>query len=1270
MAFAAAGEPTSSSFVAGVADEQWTVLRPVTEGNLAYGFVQGLGLRLNTQTAGMQQTPYNTFTRPANAASWEAVAKVYYPVSPSEDYQQICFGVMQDDDNYVKLDIEFNHWYTPTRMVQFSINRGGTYTHTHRTYLSDALFPAPLNATRANDLVAYLKITKTNDVYKAAVSLDGVNYVTVGSRTTPSGGTNTNGEYTVSYAEPKIFVAAINDNTSASLETYCEFIKVYNVNGQGGSPDILAEAFEDVSDYVLADWAVALATLPADVKLKEGDVFDVADFADRPKVPYGYSYRLTSDDPATLYTDALAATAIKEGKADLSLELVQDSRTKLLKKISVDVSKEGQTTYDPVTVQFYYNYTGAPATRPASFTKTTGTDGKLAEFPVEQTLPQVGSRADYGFVGWYRNPEGTGGKVTLDTVLTEDTSLYAKWEVTPSLWREYEDYFLMGAFADYSTGSAQMQKHYNINCPSNNFKLNSQINTTTMRNNFVAARTRILADATLNAKEKEDALQKANEEIVLNANPTVMTHLNNIRNWNNTHPESEKKYTRFHVVAWHGGQQPNQFFTNAYLYSNDSTSLARSQNLADANQDGAFASRETMKARLDNYIRQVMERYAPYKDIIVSWDIINEPVDDFTGQIRNGSDSNSQRGQWGLVWHDKNPARNADGSLKFTEKPDAMYVINEPERLYDESEWMRWAFESAAKWTKENNCDWGLYVNDYMDSNKLYTKLQPTLDVLKDIDKEVDLKGVKLAYGLQGRLAWAYPTIDMLRKQVEDALEIVDEIGVTEGDIRSDFEPNPFFDPTQPTLPVTWLTSAPIPKWTANDLNSGSGSNTNPTPSTLTNTFDTHNSPVRRIPEWGTGNGMTASSARYGATGFLPISEAVMKKQADFAADWMDILIDHADKVELFQWDGTSDSGTFNSSKGAHLWVTGVTGRTGTFEKYSFYAVIGAPARDKLKKAIKASPALTDASEFVGNDAWDGYVEKLNAANALLTKRIYTLEGVNDVKDATAALYEAAATLEETRSLLAYDANGGSGEATKDGYATGADATVKSDVALGFSKAGYVFDGWNAKADGSGASYAAGAVVKMDGNITLYAQWKAAPTSYSVSFETYDGTKIAAVAVPVGGKVQKPVNPVKQGYDFAGWYRDMALTNAWDFAADAVNDNIRLYARWIPNYIRLSYGRAVGAASTATEVVAGRTLTVEAEAMIANGKPHALLVALYNEKGQLAKLATADSVFDGVRASFYLNFDIPAEATSEYSVKAFIWNTSTFAPLRGAVTLS
>lgn len=40
-----------------------------------------------------------------------------------------------------------------------------------------------------------------------------------------------------------------------------------------------------------------------------------------------------------------------------------------------------------------------------------------------------------------------------------------------------------------------------------------------------------------------------------------------------------------------------------------------------------------------------------------------------------------------------------------------------------------------------------------------------------------------------------------------------------------------------------------------------------------------------------------------------------------------------------------------------------------------------------------------------------------------------------------------------------------------------------------FTRSGFIFTGWNTAADGSGTSYAPGAVLTLTNNITLYAQW-------------------------------------------------------------------------------------------------------------------------------------------------------------------------------------
>ena len=70
------------------------------------------------------------------------------------------------------------------------------------------------------------------------------------------------------------------------------------------------------------------------------------------------------------------------------------------------------------------------------------------------------------------------------------------------------------------------------------------------------------------------------------------------------------------------------------------------------------------------------------------------------------------------------------------------------------------------------------------------------------------------------------------------------------------------------------------------------------------------------------------------------------------------------------------------------------------------------------------------------------------------------------------------------------------------------------------------------------------------------------PTYVTVTFDDMvDGTANKEVKVLKGSKVSKPEDPVREGYTFAGWYADEALTEAYDFGS-AVNEDTVLYAKW------------------------------------------------------------------------------------------------------------
>lgn len=74
---------------------------------------------------------------------------------------------------------------------------------------------------------------------------------------------------------------------------------------------------------------------------------------------------------------------------------------------------------------------------------------------------------------------------------------------------------------------------------------------------------------------------------------------------------------------------------------------------------------------------------------------------------------------------------------------------------------------------------------------------------------------------------------------------------------------------------------------------------------------------------------------------------------------------------------------------------------------------------------------------------------------------------------------------------VVYDANGGTGSHANTTGWQYSDVTVPSDTSKSFTRAGYVFLGWDTQADGNGTAYKDGSQVPLqDKDITLYAQWQ------------------------------------------------------------------------------------------------------------------------------------------------------------------------------------
>ena len=136
---------------------------------------------------------------------------------------------------------------------------------------------------------------------------------------------------------------------------------------------------------------------------------------------------------------------------------------------------------------------------------------------------------------------------------------------------------------------------------------------------------------------------------------------------------------------------------------------------------------------------------------------------------------------------------------------------------------------------------------------------------------------------------------------------------------------------------------------------------------------------------------------------------------------------------------------------------------------------------------------------------------------------------------------------------------------------------------VNLSKTGYVFTGWNSKADGSGTSYGKTATisklsVKDNDSVTLYAQYT--PISYSLVFNANGGIGSMSTIKMTYDKAYNltPVNYSMTGYTFKGWNTEAdgsgkSYTDGQEVKNLLSEDgaSITLYAQWDENSYTLNF---------------------------------------------------------------------------------------------------
>ena len=147
-------------------------------------------------------------------------------------------------------------------------------------------------------------------------------------------------------------------------------------------------------------------------------------------------------------------------------------------------------------------------------------------------------------------------------------------------------------------------------------------------------------------------------------------------------------------------------------------------------------------------------------------------------------------------------------------------------------------------------------------------------------------------------------------------------------------------------------------------------------------------------------------------------------------------------------------------------------------------------------------------------------------------------------------------------STVLFNANNGIGsEATYVSTANG--GTLPSSTSI--TRAGFVFTGWNAAANGSGTAYALGGAITVSADTTLYAQWS--------STITYDANGGTGASSPTSTVAKGSTNTTlanggtlaKSGATFSGWNTAANGTGtryAGGLTTYVSTGSITLYAQW------------------------------------------------------------------------------------------------------------
>ena len=277
---------------------------------------------------------------------------------------------------------------------------------------------------------------------------------------------------------------------------------------------------------------------------------------------------------------------------------------------------------------------------------------------------------------------------------TEPPMVIEEAENVPSLKEIYADKFDFGSAAPGQVFSNPkwmnlIKEQFNILTPENEMK----------------------PDSVLDVSASKKLLEETGDET------SVAVHFNAAKALLNFAQKNGIK-VHGHVLIWHS-QTPEAFFHEGY------------------DTKKPLVTREVMLGRMENYIKGVFEYLDEnYPGVVVSWDVLNEAIDDGTNWLRNSN--------WKKIIGEDYPNR---------------------------------AYEYARKYAPEGTL---LYYNDY--NTAVTGKLNGIVKLLNSLIAEGNIDG----YGFQMHHGIGFPSIQLIKTAVDKIAKLNIRLRVSELDVMVD----------------------------------------------------------------------------------------------------------------------------------------------------------------------------------------------------------------------------------------------------------------------------------------------------------------------------------------------------------------------------------------------------------------------------------------------------------------------------------------------------